>query len=174
MNDKPVWARAARTGPVRKYVDLAIFAIEGLICVIDERPAHHGDTVIVTPADMLERVQALNKQNKGETRAQLPKHLHQVHDDERRGSQNIMECVKEAKHMGDPSDPRVQAYWAKHRKRTGKGFSFSSGATNALGQLPPVPTGKGKRVAAPQPDQVIPTIHVPPRRKSKGSIILDK
>jgi hypothetical protein len=41
--------------------------------------------------------------------------------------QGMQATVQEAKDMGDPSDPAVQAYWAKHRTRSTVAFSFESG-----------------------------------------------
>lgn len=175
---KPAWAAGSRTGPVRKFEQLSVFACEGLIVIIDERPQYHGDCKIVSPKELLERVRALNVQYRGKTRVDVPRRLLERHDDRIRGSQNCMECIKEAKAMGDPFDPKVQAFWARHRSNNTVSMSFSEGSrgerkvkgkasarrakpfdANLATQLP----------AAPDPAEVF----VPPRRKqTAGKLIL--
>lgn len=184
---KPAWTIGARTGPVRDYLQLKVFACEGLICVIDERPGQtEGEYCVLTPADLEERVKALNKMYRGQTRADLTKWQQQEHDQRVRGSQNCMETIKEARHMGDPSDPAVQAFWARHRRSSTVKISFSPGCDPAgYPELPVVPLGKktgrtaridGEAVVPPNinPNAGVTKIHRGPRKKNRqGLITLD-
>lgn len=184
---KPNWTIGARTGPVRNYMDLKVFACEGLITVIDERPgAKEGEYCVVTPSDMEERIKALNKKYRNKSRAEMPRWQQQEYDQQIRGSQNLAECIKEARHMGDPSDPAVQAFWARHRRQSTVKISFSPGADPAgYPTLPEVKLGpKTGRTAQIDGEAVVPPnvnpaagvtrIHRAPRKKNrKGLILLD-
>jgi hypothetical protein len=52
----------------------------------------------------------------------------------------MLDAVREAKAMGDPSDPAVQEYWAKHHKRPT--VSIGSGSKSGYPELPPMPKGQ--------------------------------
>ena len=114
---KPAWAHDARTGPVREYLDQAIFACEGMLVVIDHRPTakQEGECVVLDCATAEERAKELQKDYRGQTRAQQPRGLQNLWTRRVQGCQNIMECVKEAKAMGDPTDPKVQEFWRRHK-----------------------------------------------------------
>ena len=56
---RPSWAAQGRTGPVRKFLELSVFACEGAVVLIDEREGAEGDCSIVSVADMRERIEAL-------------------------------------------------------------------------------------------------------------------
>lgn len=179
---KPAWANAARNGPLRSYMDLRIFACEGLICIIDERPGKtEGEYTIITPADLEERVTAINKKYRGKGRMDIPKWKRPEHDQQLQGSQNCVECIKEARAMGDPSDPAVQLFWATHRRSSTVRVKFSAGADPAgYPPLPPVSLGKvtgrttdiGREVLTQPKLSDIPSIHVPPRSKRRSGLIL--
>lgn len=164
---KPAWTVDARTGPVRYFGKLAIFACEGLICIIDERPGpQYGDVTMVTPAELQERLVAINRLYRNQTRAQRPVFQREAMDRERRGTEACLECIREAKEMGDPSDPRVQAYWARHRRRS----SVLLGGSDLSGypRLPDIVSGK--HVWNPTPDLAqSQVIRRKPRRKRRGS-----
>lgn len=148
---KPAWSRDARTGPLRRYMDLVLFACEGLVCIIDERPSYEGQFTVVTPSELEERLVAMNVSYRNKTRAELPTWKRQEHDRQRAGRQDCMECVKEARFMGDPSDLKVQTFWAKHRRN--KIFNFSPSTDPAsYPALPPLPLGSftGKTAEAGQ------------------------
>ncbi len=180
---KPAWALAARTGPVREYVSLKVFACEGLICIIDERPGKtEGEYTIVTPLDLEERVRELNRKYRNKGRMDMPFWKRFEHDKEVRGSQNCTECIKEARAMGDPSDPAVQLFWARHRRSSTVRFNFSP-RTDAKGypSLPIVPLGKMTgRTAEIGAELALPAltvrddmhIHVPPKPKNRSGLIL--
>lgn len=176
---KPAWVTGARTGTLRKFESLRIFACEGLICIIDERP-HRQDSAytVITPSDLEERIQALSKTYRNKTTAMMDKHERDLHKSRLAGLQNCMECIKEARYMGDPSDPEVQAYWARHRRQSTVKISFSPGCDPAgYPELPSLPKGMntGKTVL---PDGVlstgdtVPHIHVPPRKNNRNGLIL--
>jgi len=171
---KPAWSKDARTGPMRNYMDLRIFACEGLVCIVDERPGQkEGEYTVLTPADLKERVQALNIPYRNQTRAQLPKRQRDELDKQIRGSQNCMESIKEAIYMGDPSDPAVQSFWSRHRRSTAIKFKFSAGADKAgYPTLPDLKFNDGTSVPIGEPDVANYHIHKPPRKKRQGQIIL--
>lgn len=180
---KPAWATAGRTGPVRDYVDLKVFACEGLVVIIDERPGKtEGEYSVVTPTELEHRVKAINQPYRGQGRMDLPAWKRQEYDKQKNGSQNCLECIKEARHMGDPSDPKVQLFWATHRRSSTVRISFSAGADPAgYPQLPDVSLGKFTgRTASIDHELVTPPIqlpdnhiHVPPKPKRRGLILLD-
>lgn len=171
---KPAWTIGSRTGKVRKFQDLSVFACEGLICIIDERPGDKcGECKIITPAEAVERAKALNIPYRGETRADIPKRMREKHDAIVRGSQSVMECVKEAKRMGDPSDPKVQEYWRRHRSNSTVSMSFSDktfhNPVNPAGRQKPFDANLATQLpAAPQ----VPLVFTPPRRKTLNKLIL--
>jgi len=176
---KPAWAIGARTGPVRSFKDLKVFACEGLICIVDEREGQNDEFVVILPSEAVERAKALNEKYRGRTRAQYPQWQRTEMDRVRNGSENALECVREAKHMGDPSDPRVRAFWTRHRRSSSIVVKFSPGADPAgYPKLPPLPRGKvtGKTVAADK--QMTPgdlaggiVIHQRPRKKQRPGLI---
>lgn len=116
---KPAWAADARTGPVREYIDQRMFACEGMIVVIDHRPtAKEGDCTVLDCDTAEARAKALQKDYRGQTRAQQPRGMQELWTKRLRGCQNILECVKEARAMGDPMTPAVQEFWRRHNRRT--------------------------------------------------------
>ena len=122
---KPAWAHDARTGPVREYLDQAIFACEGMLVVIDHRPTakQEGECVVLDCATAEERAKELQKDYRGQTRAQQPRGLQNLWTRRVQGCQNIIECIKEARAMGDPTDPTVQAFWRRHNTHRIAGFA---------------------------------------------------
>lgn len=180
---KPVWATAGRTGPVRDYVDLKVFACEGLVVIIDERPGKtEGEYSVVTPTELEHRIKEINQPYRNQGRMDLPAWKRQEYDKQKAGSQNCLECVKEARYMGDPSDPKVQLFWATQRRRSKVRISFSAGSDPAgYPQLPDVSLGKmtGRMAAIDHElltQQIIISenyIHVPPKPKRRGLILLD-
>lgn len=180
---KPAWSNAGRTGPMRDYVSLRVFACEGLVVLIDERPGKtEGEYTVITPAELEHRIKAINQPYRNQGRMDLPAWKRQEYDKQKTGSQNCLECIKEARHMGDPSDPNVQLFWATHRRSSTVRVTFSEGADPAgYPQLPTVSLGRvtGRTASI---DQELPvqhihisenSIHVPPKPKRRGMILLD-
>lgn len=125
---KPAWSNDGRTGPVRDYIDQKVFACEGMVVVIDHRPGKNlGECVVLDCATAVERVKELQKDYRGQTRAQQPRGLQELWTKRLRGCQNILDCVKEAKAMGDPADPQVQAFWKRHNTFRIAGYAKAGG-----------------------------------------------
>jgi len=172
MAQKPAWSAQARTGPVRKFKSLSVFACEGLVVVIDERPGKlEGDYTPVLPNEMMVRIQALRQPYRNKTPAMMTTEQRVNYYSHRSGIAGILECIKEARHMGDPSDPQVQDFWARHYRRSSVGGGIDRKSTDAAGYpvLPTLPRGKdtGKTVL---PDGNY-SLHRPPVRKNKTGII---
>lgn len=169
----PAWAIGAKTGPVRSYKDLKVFACEGLICIIDERPGNkEGEFTVVLPDELNERVAAVNRPYRGKGRIEMTRWQKQEYDQQIQGSQNCKECIKEAKAMGDPSDPQVREFWSKHRRSSTVRVKFSPGADLAgYPALPDVPRGN---ITGRTTEPAVPLIHTPPKKKNRsGLLILD-
>jgi hypothetical protein len=172
----------ARTGPVRDYEKLKVFACEGLVCIVDERKGQtEGEYTVVLPDELEHRVKALNRPYRGQGRMDLPKWKRREYDIQKQGSQNCLEAIKEARAMGDPSQPEVQLFWARHRRNSTIRITFSSGSDPAgYPELPHVPLGKFTGKTAAIDRELVPAInlqenhiHVPPQPKRKKLILLD-
>lgn len=168
---KPAWSRAARTGELRRHKNLVFFACEGLVALHDERKPEE-DYMVMTPGEFEERAHALGKYANRVSAAD-PKWLREEGRICKAGANDMLKSVQEARHMGDPTDPVVQAFWAKHRNRKSK-VTFSDPC------LPELPRGKvtGRTAevdgqAALVPDDVHLRIHRPPVRRQRKGIILD-
>lgn len=182
--NKPVWTHGGRTGPVRKFQGLAIFACEGLICVLDEREGKEGEATIVTPADMQLRITAIMRRYRNETRSELARFQRRELDAKISSANDLETCVKEARNMGDPSDPLVQAWWSRHRRSSTVRFGVSAGSDKeGYPELPIIPLGKYTgRTAAIDHEAVVPpnvhsskfpAVHRRPMKKNRSGIILD-
>lgn len=182
--NKPVWTHGGRTGPARKFQGLVVFACEGLICILDERDGKEGEATIVTPADMQFRIAAVMRQYRSQTRAELKKWQRAELDAKISGANDLEACIKEARNMGDPSDPAVQAWWSRHRRSSTVRFGVSAGSDKeGYPDLPILPLGKYTgRTAAIDHEAVVPPnvhssqfpkIHRRPMKKNRGGIILD-
>lgn len=176
---KPVWAVEGRTGPVRRYMQLVIFAYEGLIAIHDERPDQKDPYQVVTPTEFEERLSHICKNYRGGGRMDLPEWKRKEFDEQQRGYQNCVDCIKEARAMGDPSDPEVQQFWARHRRSSTVKVSYAPQVDReGYGTLPPIPQGRitGNFAEAGTPIENIesvPTVYVPPtRRHIQGSSLL--
>jgi hypothetical protein len=112
-----------RRGPSRYFKQLRFFACEGLMVIIDERETRtnekgevieEGDVRVLLPLEFKMRCRQFLRTYRDKTYAE--------HTPTRRSEIKLwhkqlaegLEAVKEAQEMGDPSDPRVQEYWAKH------------------------------------------------------------
>lgn len=134
----PIWAGiGGKTGPSRRYKDLILFACEGMVCVVDQRKGDKfGDFVCVHPAEMYKRAHAIVKTYRNQNKAELTQWQRQEHEQNIAGANAILECVKEAKDMGDPTDPRVQAYWKQHgRNRSVSVSTAYAGSVDILNKV---------------------------------------
>lgn len=97
---------------------MRVFACEGMLVIVDERPtAEEGDCSIFYPKVFYERVMGLTRTTRGKSTANLAPWQVVRHKAQLSQLQGMLECIKEAIHMGDPSDPKVKEFWAKHRGR---------------------------------------------------------
>lgn len=128
---KPAWSAGARQGPLRRHKQLVFFACEGLIALFDERDkAQSEDDVysIMTPTSFQERATALTSFAR-KVRAGDAPWQRQEGREMGQAALDMEETIKEARDMGDPSDPAVQAYWERHRtNRVVKFSGFELGA----------------------------------------------
>jgi len=123
MNSENTHFMDGRKGPSRHFKQQRFFACEGLVVIIDERATRtdengklieEGDVQVLLPREFRARCKAFLKTYRDKTYSE--------HTPTRRGEIKLWhkqlvegyETVKEAQEMGDPSDPRVQEYWAKH------------------------------------------------------------
>jgi len=138
---KPAWAVGARQGPIRRHKQVVWFACEGLIAIYDER-THDEDYLVVTPTDFAARAKGLGEM--GQKMAKGDQKWMRTEGQAMRAAANeMLESVKEARAMGDPSDPAVQAYWARHRSNSTVRISLSAGSDpEGYPDLPEVPLGK--------------------------------
>lgn len=123
---KPAWSTGSRQGPLRRHKQLVFFACEGLIALHDEREAsqEEGDIYeVITPEVFEYRAKGLIQFAMKASASDKPWMRSEAKEMGRAG-QDMLETIKEAKEMGDPSDPAVQAYWAKHRRNDRIAFSF--------------------------------------------------
>lgn len=171
-----------RCGPVRRYQNLVFWACEGLVVCQDERPGPNGkgDYRVLLPDVLENRVKQMadKEARRRETyplwqRIEMQKNLANL--------QAINECVKEARAMGDPSDPRVQAFWSRHRPGAKSTVSLSSHDYNELPEITPGPyTGRTAPAGIPlarKPqrstgvyDAMV--VHRQPRRKTAQPVII--
>lgn len=179
---KSDWSNARR-GRYYRYLNLVFMAVEGLVLMIDERKPDE-DIQVFTPAVFDKRRRAIRRFCQKTCYGLSPgqnEHIRQL----RKAALDMEECVREAREMGDPSSPQVQAYWKRHRENgraSMAGFGFSAEANRPSETLPRGPdTGRtadvGTTVYARQeinvvPDAEAPIIHTPARRKTSGSKLI--
>lgn len=134
--------RPPRMGKHYKFKTITFYAIEGLIAMHDDRPLavlENKDYTVHLPADIVERAQSLADYGRNLQASPKP----EVREDGRlftRAANEMLAAVKEAKFMGDPSDPDVQEYWSKHHKRPT--ISIGSSKRTGYPELPPLPKGQ--------------------------------
>lgn len=140
MSVLPVWSVGARTGPIRRHKKLVCFACEGLVAIHDDREDVDG-YIVLRPSEFRERIVALvqfAKKMVKDDRKWMRQEGRQCLAD----CQAMMETIKEARDMGDPSDPAVQAYWSRHRTNRSISVSLSAGSDPAgYPELPKVDRG---------------------------------
>lgn len=120
---KPAWAHDARTGPVRDYIDQKVFACEGMVVVIDHNQEQHWVSVSYWIAAQRHPASPSCEKIIADRREHNSRSGCGICEQRLRGCQNIMECVKEAKAMGDPTDPQVQAFWKRHNSLRVAGYA---------------------------------------------------
>ncbi len=184
MAVKPVWALGARQGPLRRHKRILFFACEGLVAMFDER-TQDEEYIVITPADFKERAEGLAVTGKLMAKGD-EKWMRSEGREMLAAADNMIETVKEARHMGDPSDPRVQAYWAKHRRNDTIHVTLSAGSdSSGYPELPDIPLGKftGRATGPGDPLETAGAVLVgggdatkirrkPRKKPRKGSLVL--
>jgi hypothetical protein len=129
MASKPAWSVGARQGNLRRYKQLVFFACEGLIALHDEREkaANEDDTyTVLTPDDFEYRANGIGDfANK--VRSSDKPWQRQEGREMRQAANDMLAAVKEARFMGDPNDPQVQAFWARARRNSSVVCNFEHG-----------------------------------------------
>lgn len=184
MLTTPVWQHGGRCGPHRRYRDTHFFACEGLIAVHDEREKSQmtGDIYnVVTPDEFEDRANQLYRMARKATYADKPWIVQEAHE-MKKGCREMKEAVKEAREMGDPNDPEVQAFWAKHRRNNRISLNYEHGAPDkSLDEMNRAAPQTG-RTAQPTLDQSqLDTLREkamvirknPVRKNAKNRIIID-
>jgi len=176
----PVFSPAyARTGRVRRFMNLHIYACEGLIAIQDDRD---GSFVAVTPAEFYQRIEQVKASAK---RIGVPQTsaLRDLLREYRRIIPELYEIIQEAKYMGDPSDPAVQAFWARHRRSTVFSMRVRPGSDpEGYPDLPELPRGRntGRHAAADgilspavgQPQLPASRVRQLPKKRPRSGLVL--
>lgn len=183
--------RSARTGPARRYKDLVFWACEGLVVCQDERPGYKGkgDYKVIKPNELKDRitniVDSTRRVHKG---ADAPRWQKQRNREEVALLQGVDACVEEAKRMGDPSSPAVQAFWSRHRPGSKSTISLKGGGyidPEGYPEFAPLPLGRDTGRTTGDPDKSVAallnnprianamTLHRPPTRKRLSPIVLE-
>lgn len=171
MFRKPAWATTGRTGPIRRHKQQVFFACEGLIANYDERTSQEVFDVY-TPDEFAARVRAVAREGtlmrKSDRKWMREEGVLLLRD-----CQALEEMIREAKEMGDPSSPAVQAFWARHRRNSTIRLSVSAGSNpDGYPQLPELPRGRDTGRTAPAVGD-LPPIYVAPKRKQSGLLLGD-
>lgn len=168
------WSSHARKGRAFRHMHLVFMACEGLIELFDGR----DDTYcIILPDDLTFRANELAN-TIGTAPSDGNAVTRSLYKECKQAVVDMKDCVKEAKAMGDPSDPQVRAFWARHKPGSKSTVSLSPGRNrDGYPTLPSVGTGRYTgRTAAIDGRAVIPDnqyrLHQPPRRKNQAGLIL--
>ena len=181
MSHVPLFSLSGRTGKPVKYQQLTFYACEGLIICIDDRDTEEGrgDFSTITPKDLEDRIEILGAADT-RIRDSLTNVERQERGDRIRKLQELKDVVREAKGMGDPSDPAVQAFWRLHqpgsKSRVTLRQSLRDRGHPDMGTMPQGPftgrTAEADGVLALSADSAKLLIHQPPQRKSRSGLIL--
>lgn len=184
MAVKPAWATNARQGPLRRHKQLVFFACEGLIALCDEREKsqEEGDVYeILMPDDFEYRAKGLAAFGRKAKASHKPWQRQEAKE-MLKAAQDMLETVKEAKHMGDPSDPQVTAFWARHRRSNRVAFNFEHGkAEKSLDEMNRAAPDTGRTATHTMDGADLDRIREnatkirrkPVKKARKGQIILD-
>jgi hypothetical protein len=176
--------RNARCGKPVRYKNLVFWACEGLVVCQDERPGKDGKGTWQAdpPATLEQRVKALGAGLRkvrganyyaGSTQRSW---IRQDATELERALNSLLDVIKEARNMGDPTDPAVQAFWQRHR-RSGTITLSSRQKRSPVEDLPDLDLGPVTGRTARE-DAVLPVdqsrdfkLHVPPRRRQAPQLI---
>lgn len=117
------------TGKCYTYRDLKFYAKNGFVCLHDEQT---GEFFVLTRKEFLLRAQALSDEAKHmrEMAAENPsmKWLSSERAELQQAVENMIACTYEAKEQGDRDDPKVDAWFRRHRPHKRSKISLASAA----------------------------------------------
>lgn len=154
-------------GKCYTYRGLKFYAQNGFVCLHDEAT---GEFFVLTRREFLERASALSAEAKQmrAMMAQNPDRRWISHDrmDLQKGVDLMVECAKEAQQQGDRTDPKVDAWFMRHRPHRKSAVSLASASNFSTSMPGSLPLGKntGK--------QVNPDFSFPPGQSGKKKLIL--
>ena len=129
---------AGATGRCYTYRDLKFYAKNGFVCLHDEQS---GEFFVLTRKEFLLRAQALSDEAKHmrTMAAENPsmKWLSSERAELQKAVEDMVACTQEAKTQGDRNDPKVDAWFARHRPHKRSKISMAS-AANFSAELPGV------------------------------------
>lgn len=172
----PMFAMTGRSGRHVRYGNCAYWACEGLIICQDEKPGKNGrgQFKVILPQDMTKRVKMLRRYAEHK---RIEEHRWQRQERQELISfcQKMLEVIKEAEAMGNPSDPAVVAYFIRHRRNSSVSTRLRPGAdASGYPSLPKLSpgryTGRTAEVGEALPRAAI--IHTAPTRKLRTRLIL--
>jgi len=160
-----------RKGRCYRYKDLVYYAYNGLVAMEDERD---GSWVVILPDDIDARADALEQILRRTPQSRGVAYERDLYRETKNTINDMRQCAKEARDMGDPSDPLVQAFNRRHRPGP-KSISLRGGADPAgYPELPTLPRGRYTgRTASPDVSMPVQGLRVcnrirkPPRRRSQ-------
>lgn len=116
--------QGGRCGPKRKFKSLDIFAYDGMVVIVDKE----GNIDWLTATDAYIRAVAVYNEwgYKGRNLAEERPARRQDWKETQAACENLVQCAKEAKEMGDPTDPVVQAFRSRHASKSRVGALAST------------------------------------------------
>lgn len=155
---------AGTSGKCHTFKGLKFYAKNGCVCLHDEAD---GSFFVLTVKEFLERARALSDEAKRlrELAALNPAQKWHAADrfELQQAIDNMVECCKEARNQGDRFDPKVAAWFTKHRPSRRSKISMASAANFSLALPGQLPRGKdtGKHVT---PDFTLPAAGEKPKK----------
>lgn len=154
-------------GKCYTYRGLKFYAQNGFICLHDEET---GEFFVLTRREFLERAAALSEEAKRMrvmmTQDPARKWISSDRTDLQRGVELMVECAKEAQQQGDRTDPKVDAWFMRHRPNRKSAVSLASASNFTLNKPGALLNGNntGK--------QVSPDFSLSPGKSGKNKLIL--
>jgi hypothetical protein len=108
-------ATTFQEGTCYTYQDLKFYAMNGFVCLHDQED---GDFRVITRKEWLERADALSSEIKRLRKMATTSTSKAFYDDACRLQkfvEDMIACAMEAGHQGDHTDPKVSAWFQKHR-----------------------------------------------------------
>lgn len=147
---------AGTNGKCYTFKGLKFYAKNGCVCLHDEAD---GSFFVLTIREFLERARALSDECKRLRELSAANPAQKWHTADRfelqQAIDNMVECCKEARNQGDRFDPKVSAWFARHRPTSRSKISLANAANFTVSRPEPLPQGRdtGKHVS---PDFTLP------------------